>query len=342
MKHVCEICGYSTSRISNFKDHQNLKKPCKKKDIKQESDNEEKKDNNSLTYSENITSVKSENVTLHSSNIDNKNNSLKITNTEDKDKIKQLKKSLEICLEITNTEDKDKIKQLKQALELCIKINSPKDESASNKYECNKCNKILSSNRSLKKHYENCKGIKNILQCQICSKVFSHRNAKYRHNKNVKCKPCELPPKQVEIDVTDEIDDNKIEILEKVLKLCAKENRLHKLALKFLSLQKENDEIKNLISTGTLPIKKETLKNAFTPSQKKTISFNQNYKCKICDIILPADFEIDHIISQADGGTNELSNGQALCKPYHEKKTYQENIARKSLKNSLISINDEM
>ena len=30
-KHVCETCGYSTNRISNFKDHINRKKPCKPK-----------------------------------------------------------------------------------------------------------------------------------------------------------------------------------------------------------------------------------------------------------------------------------------------------------------------
>ena len=33
MKHICEICGYTTNRISNFKDHRNRKNPCKKKEI---------------------------------------------------------------------------------------------------------------------------------------------------------------------------------------------------------------------------------------------------------------------------------------------------------------------
>ena len=28
-KHVCKTCGYSTNRLSNFKDHLNRKKPCK-------------------------------------------------------------------------------------------------------------------------------------------------------------------------------------------------------------------------------------------------------------------------------------------------------------------------
>ena len=32
-KHVCETCGYSTNRISNFKDHVNRKKPCKPKEV---------------------------------------------------------------------------------------------------------------------------------------------------------------------------------------------------------------------------------------------------------------------------------------------------------------------
>ena len=32
-KHICKTCGYSTNRISNFKDHINRKKPCKPKEI---------------------------------------------------------------------------------------------------------------------------------------------------------------------------------------------------------------------------------------------------------------------------------------------------------------------
>ena len=33
-KHICPTCGYSTNRISNFKDHLNRKKPCKPKEDK--------------------------------------------------------------------------------------------------------------------------------------------------------------------------------------------------------------------------------------------------------------------------------------------------------------------
>ena len=50
MKHICKICGYSTNRISNFKDHQNRKKPCVSKIIIQECDIEKNFNENDEKY----------------------------------------------------------------------------------------------------------------------------------------------------------------------------------------------------------------------------------------------------------------------------------------------------
>ena len=36
-------------------------------------------------------------------------------------------------------------------------------------------------------------------------------------------------------------------------------------------------------------------------------------------------------MSKANGGTNNIENGQALCKPCHESKTMEENIERLTL-----------
>lgn len=54
------------------------------------------------------------------------------------------------------------------------------------KYKCNKCYKILSSNKSLNIHSKTCKGIKNPLECHICHKVFANSGSKSKHLK--KCK----------------------------------------------------------------------------------------------------------------------------------------------------------
>lgn len=40
--------------------------------------------------------------------------------------------------------------------------------------------------------------------------------------------------------------------------------------------------------------------------------------------------EVDHIIPLRHGGTNDISNLQALCKPCHSRKTARENKAHKN------------
>ena len=246
MKHICQICGYTTNRIFNLKQHLNKKNPCVKK-----------QDN--------------------------------VSNTSE------------------NQEEKS---------EISLQENSESSNA-----------------KAIKKYYE----------CQICFKLFNNRQARFQHNKNVKCKPTEAAVQKKKFSdqstqTEASVINTEIEIIKEEVKSKQEEVILQKLKLKLLSLQNESVENEKLISTGTIPMKKQTSKNQFTPSQKKTIIFNQDYKCKICDILLPTDFEIDHIISRADGGTNDLSNGQALCKVCHERKTYQENTERQSFK-KIMSLN---
>jgi hypothetical protein len=68
-------------------------------------------------------------------------------------------------------------------------------------------------------------------------------------------------------------------------------------------------------------ISKRTLKEA----TKKVIAFNQNYKCKGCDVILPPSFQIDHIIPFSLSQNDNDDNLQALCPNCHSLKTQREN-----------------
>ena len=70
---------------------------------------------------------------------------------------------------------------------------SPEDnhdqfECITNKFECNKCKKVLSSKRNLKHHLVKCSGVSK-LQCDICKKVFSSTKSKWNHKRNVICYP---------------------------------------------------------------------------------------------------------------------------------------------------------
>jgi 5-methylcytosine-specific restriction protein A len=61
--------------------------------------------------------------------------------------------------------------------------------------------------------------------------------------------------------------------------------------------------------------------------QKLSRKFKRNNPiCNICKV--RASEETDHIIEKADGGTNELSNLQALCAECHAKKTIAERNRR--------------
>jgi uncharacterized C2H2 Zn-finger protein len=67
-------------------------------------------------------------------------------------------------------------------------INTDNDINNHDNYKCNKCNKILSCNKTYKVHINKCKGILNPLECQFCKTIFSAPSGKSRHLKTCKSK----------------------------------------------------------------------------------------------------------------------------------------------------------
>lgn len=67
-------------------------------------------------------------------------------------------------------------------------------------------------------------------------------------------------------------------------------------------------------------------KRSVSETKKKYIASNQNWKCNKCNDQLTAWFEVDHIKRLEYGGTNEVSNLEALCRNCHGKKTAMENM----------------
>lgn len=56
------------------------------------------------------------------------------------------------------------------------------------------------------------------------------------------------------------------------------------------------------------------------------------YQCQLCKPKgwLTAARHVDHIVAKADGGSDDDSNLQSLCKPCHDAKTEAENAARRA------------
>ncbi len=59
-------------------------------------------------------------------------------------------------------------------------------------------------------------------------------------------------------------------------------------------------------------------------SMKKQVAASQQWTCAACRAMLDATYEIDHIQRLEYGGSNELSNLQALCPNCHRHKTLRE------------------
>jgi 5-methylcytosine-specific restriction endonuclease McrA len=74
------------------------------------------------------------------------------------------------------------------------------------------------------------------------------------------------------------------------------------------------------------PEKKDRFKRCVSESKKKYVASKQGWKCRECQTILPATFEIDHIQRLQHGGSNEIDNLQALCPNCHRSKTMLETM----------------
>jgi 5-methylcytosine-specific restriction protein A len=68
-------------------------------------------------------------------------------------------------------------------------------------------------------------------------------------------------------------------------------------------------------------------KRSVSESKKKYIASKQGWKCRECSIILPATYEVDHIVRLQHGGSNEIENLQALCPSCHRNKTMMETLS---------------
>jgi 5-methylcytosine-specific restriction protein A len=71
---------------------------------------------------------------------------------------------------------------------------------------------------------------------------------------------------------------------------------------------------------------KKSNKRSVSETKKKYVASLQNWKCKHCQAQLTAWFEVDHKIRLEYGGSNEVSNLEALCRECHGKKTSMENM----------------
>lgn len=67
-------------------------------------------------------------------------------------------------------------------------------------------------------------------------------------------------------------------------------------------------------------------KRCVSETKKKYVASQQNWMCNKCENKLNHTFEVDHIVSLENGGTNETVNLEALCRECHGQKTAFEHL----------------
>lgn len=67
-------------------------------------------------------------------------------------------------------------------------------------------------------------------------------------------------------------------------------------------------------------------KRKLTEYEKKIVAARQMWKCAMCEGVLTADYEVDHIEQQCIRHNNNAANLQALCPGCHRKKTREDRI----------------
>jgi len=87
-----------------------------------------------------------------------------------------------------------------------------------------------------------------------------------------------------------------------------------------LTQQNIPPQTKRMLNSGN------TNKRSVSESKKKYVAANQNWKCGRCQKVLDATYEIDHKIELQYGGSNHVSNLEALCRNCHGAKTLENRL----------------
>jgi len=84
---------------------------------------------------------------------------------------------------------------------------------------------------------------------------------------------------------------------------------------------REHASIRKIESSGS-----KGNKRSVSETKKKYVASQQNWTCNKCKQKLNHTFEVDHKVRLEYGGTNEVSNLEALCRECHGQKTSFENF----------------
>lgn len=93
------------------------------------------------------------------------------------------------------------------------------------------------------------------------------------------------------------------------------------LIIPFITMYLEKESVGKILNYNNPKIHRK-----LSETTKKIIASNQKWNCNICNSMLDASYEVDHINPLYKGGNNELYNLQALCRNCHGMKTINDKL----------------
>jgi len=90
---------------------------------------------------------------------------------------------------------------------------------------------------------------------------------------------------------------------------------------KISELSNNTPQMKRMLNSG-----RGSSKRSVSETKKKYVASQQGWKCASCGDQLTHTFQVDHKIDLQFGGTNEVSNLDALCNNCHANKTAMNNL----------------
>ena len=186
-------------------------------------------------------------------------------------------------------------------------------------FSCEKCNSVFDRKFNLERHdsfhcnnnKEDYKEDCHAFICNFCKKIFVSNSKLNRHLKSLRGDCYKLRNKDYNIK---QVNDN---------------NRNKDYNIKQVNDNNKNKDynIEQVDDNNKVLKKKKYKRKKITQSTRIKIAASQMWKCKHCDMLFnEGGWDINHIVRVSLGGSNELSNLEALCKNCHGIVTINERI----------------
>ena len=117
------------------------------------------------------------------------------------------------------------------------------------------------------------------------------------------------------------VDKNTADLISPLFDLTKTQQNLQELTGGGVNSQHSTPQMKRMMGSG-----QQSSKRSVSETKKKYVASQQNWTCAGCKEQLKASFEVHHKRDLRFGGTNHISNLEALCRNCHGNKTMLSNL----------------